>query len=142
MAIQYIPKLYACVLSIRSSILDLFDETDKSLTEAKSIKTGKYLDMYFNNYRKDKLLKDSFMAFISSIIKYIKSNPNYDVSENYIRLIILLSIIIDQYKTTVFINKKGETNLTHFTPEGIAIIQSSDFTILNEIYREMSSEIF
>jgi hypothetical protein len=83
MARENIPKLFTILLSIRSSIYDLFDETDKALTNAKSTTTGKILDSYFDNYRKDKLLKDCFMVFLCDIIKFIKSTSNYNIFENY-----------------------------------------------------------
>ena len=133
-----IPQLYACVLSIRSSIHDLFEETNKSLTDAKSTKKGNELNIYFDNYRKDKFLKECFMVFLNDIIKYIKSYPNYNIPENFTRLIILLSLVIDQHNTTVSINKLGQSNaMLHFSTQGIILTKSSNFYELHEIYKKL-----
>ena len=133
-----IPKLLTILLSIRSSIYDLFDESDRALTDAKTTTTGKILDSYFDNYRKDKLLKDCFIVFLCDIIKFIKSTSNYNIFENYTKLIILLSIIIDKYESIIGINKFGQSNnMTHFSTKGIMLTKSTDFIELQKIYKEL-----
>jgi len=132
MSIKDISELYSCVLSIRSAIYDLCDETDKLLTEAKEDKSGKDLNKYFDNYRKDKTLKNSFLVLLNNIIKYIKSNSNYT------RLFLAVSSLIDLYETTTRLNNLGQSNaLIHFSFEGNILMNSSDFTKLNEIYKRM-----
>lgn len=138
MSVEDIPLLYSCLLSIRSSIHELFDETDKVLTKAKETKSGKDLDKFFDNYRKDKSLKICFLVLLNDIIKYIKSNPDYNILKNYTKLFLAVSSLIDLHETTIGLNNLGQSNaMIHFSTQGIILINSSDFSKLNDIYKKI-----
>jgi len=133
-----ISNLHEYVLSIKSLLYNLFDETDKALTEAKLTKKGKELDCFFDDYRKDKFLKECFLIFLNDIVKNIKSNSDFKNLRNYTKLVLLLSSLVDQHKTVVCMNKLGNSNaMKHFSTRGIMLVNSPEFFELHNIYEKL-----
>jgi hypothetical protein len=132
------------VKHIKKSICNLFIKTNKELDYAKSIRlNNSELDTFFDNYRKDKFLKQCYIKNINNLIKYVERYLKYNMMDDYDKFINYLSHVIDFHKTTTYVNKDGESNaITHFSPKGIFLVNSFDLTRLNIIYTELNTKYF
>jgi hypothetical protein len=133
MTSQNIQTLLSDVLSIRYQIETFIRETNQILDEAKITKRDKKkeLDIFYDNYRKDKFLEGIYLNVLYELINYIKSYPDYTINKNYTKLITLTSLIIDTHESTIMINKDNKSNATtHFSHRGIKLVNSFDFSEL------------
>ena len=124
---------------LKKSICDLFNKTNKELDDAKAMNLNKKkLDIFFSNYRKDKFLNKCYLKFINNLIKYTELYITDNKFDYYDKLLNSLAHVIDFHKTTIYINIDGESNAnTHFSTQGIILVNSFDFVELNAIYYEL-----
>ena len=134
--LKHIQLLSCIVKNIKKSISNFIRDSNKILDKAKSQYIQKEeLDIYFSDYRKDKLLKECYIVHINNLIKYIDLFF-VDLLDDFDRLINELSNIIQIHKTIINENKHYNSNaLIHFSTNGFILVNSSYF---NELFDELN----
>jgi len=106
------------------------NDSNDSLNEAKAKKNiqKKELDKCYSDYRKDKLLIDSYLILIKYLIKYIKEclTGNLDNLQQKInRIFMIKEQLVELHKTVTTLDADGKSNaFTYYSDRGIEFIYS------------------
>ena len=122
---------------INYSITNLYKNTNTSLNIAKENKLSKKeLDLYFDNYRKDKFLKELYENYTKRLIKVILNYKEDNSIEKLEKIYIHLLNLIGIHESTLIPNEYGESNgKYHLSVSGFLLISSFEFNKLYELIK-------
>lgn len=140
--ISLVKTLLEKIYDLKTEIHTFFLITNNKLTYAKSNKfPKKELDIYFENYRKDKFLKSNYIVYINNFLKYATNFISTESKSDYDKLIIYLDHLIYIHYSSIEVNKSGISNaILHYSNEGIAFVNHLDLIEIKDIYNILYSE--
>ena len=113
-----------------------FNETNTELNDAKASKIDKLeLNKLYSNYRKDKFLRELYILDIYNINRAIKLYLKYKHLDDFYKIFIKLSNLIDKHDTNI------SNASDNFSNKGIILVNSLDFNKLNELCKDIFSDI-